>query len=243
VRKFAGYSHIDSGGVWCEVSGCCDGTRPHPPQKRQSIRIKKSFLTCISPGSGDDRHCPSLWPHLTCYGSSAIRMGLPKFSTSRHFPCTRYLLIRATTTLSTSSLGSSINLTRLANASLHAQSAPTISTPSSSLQSASVKLNRSGGPFFVQFPAGRFTATNTTTELLIELAYDVMGFQLSGAPGWMSSERYDIDAKIDDLSDESPTPTEQRELKRTPGLTLKEDSILFFWVNPVPRNRKLQSGA
>jgi len=132
----------------------------------------------------------------------------------------------------------------LANApAVHAQSAPTISTPSSSSQSASVKLNRSGGPFFVQFPAGRFTATNTTTELLIELAYDVMGFQLSGAPGWMSSERYDIDAKIDYLSDESPTPTEQRELKRTPGLTLKEDSILFFWVNPVPRNRKLQSGA
>ena len=96
---------------------------------------------------------------------------------------------------------------------MHAQSPRTSNTPSS-LQSASVKLNRSGGPYFVQFPAGRFSATGVTTELLIELAYDVMGFQLSGAPSWVSSERYDIDAKIEDLSDESPISPEQRELQR-----------------------------
>jgi uncharacterized protein (TIGR03435 family) len=47
-------------------------------------------------------------------------------------------------------------------------------------------------------PGGRFTATNATVKALIQQAYDVRDFQISGGPGWIDIERYDIDAKADD---------------------------------------------
>ena len=78
-------------------------------------------------------------------------------------------------------------------------------------------LNKSvsgSGKYSVQFPAGRFVATGATPELLIELAYKVMGFQIDAAPAWISSERYDIDEKIEDLSDQTPISPEEREVKR-----------------------------
>jgi bla regulator protein blaR1 len=49
-------------------------------------------------------------------------------------------------------------------------------------------------------PGGRFTATNATVQALIEQAYDVRDFQISGGPGWINTERYDIAAKADDFS-------------------------------------------
>jgi uncharacterized protein (TIGR03435 family) len=44
---------------------------------------------------------------------------------------------------------------------------------------------------------GRFTATNCSLGLLIQYAYDVMQFQISGAPDWVQSDRYDIAAKAE----------------------------------------------
>lgn len=70
----------------------------------------------------------------------------------------------------------------------------------SSFEAASVKLNRSGDIRYslsLQDPR-RFTATNITTKMLIQFAYNVRDFQLSGGPDWINSERYDIDAKISD---------------------------------------------
>ena len=99
--------------------------------------------------------------------------------------------------------------------SMNGQSTPPMRTSSALDELASVKLNRSGdAQTFVQFPPGKFTATAATPELLIELAYDVLGFQLTGEPSWISSEKYDIDAKIEDLSDHTRTPPEERERKR-----------------------------
>jgi bla regulator protein blaR1 len=46
-------------------------------------------------------------------------------------------------------------------------------------------------------PGGLFTAKNVTVKILIEQAYDVRDFQISGGPGWLSTERYDIAAKGD----------------------------------------------
>ncbi len=40
-----------------------------------------------------------------------------------------------------------------------------------------------------------FTAKNVTVKGLIEDAYDVRDFQVSGGPGWMNTEKYDIVAK------------------------------------------------
>jgi len=62
---------------------------------------------------------------------------------------------------------------------------------------ASVKANQSGGersPFGV-FAGGRFSATNTPLRALILYAYDLTPNQLEGAPGWLDSARYDIEAK------------------------------------------------
>ena len=46
-------------------------------------------------------------------------------------------------------------------------------------------------------PGGRLNATNVSAKALIEWAYGIRDFQLSGEPGWVDSERFDIAAKSD----------------------------------------------
>ena len=44
---------------------------------------------------------------------------------------------------------------------------------------------------------GDFAATGVTARALIQLAYHIQDTQLSGAPDWLSSEKYDIEATTD----------------------------------------------
>lgn len=44
-------------------------------------------------------------------------------------------------------------------------------------------------------PGGGFSATGTTVKMLIMQAFNVKDFQVTGGPGWMSSDRFDINAK------------------------------------------------
>jgi len=53
-------------------------------------------------------------------------------------------------------------------------------------------------------PGGRFTASGVTLRQLISQAYNVRDFQISGGPGWISAERYDINAKAEGLPDRVP---------------------------------------
>jgi uncharacterized protein (TIGR03435 family) len=71
--------------------------------------------------------------------------------------------------------------------------------PRPEFEVASIKLNKSGDSRVMVMPArgGRFTATNIPLEYLVTAAYGIKGFQLSGAPAWFTSERYDIDAKAE----------------------------------------------
>ena len=46
-------------------------------------------------------------------------------------------------------------------------------------------------------PGGELIATGVTLKLLIMEAYGVRAFQVSGGPGWSSTERWDIQAKPD----------------------------------------------
>jgi len=46
-------------------------------------------------------------------------------------------------------------------------------------------------------PGGRYTATNTTPQRLIRNAFGLHPFQIVDAPGWFTSERFDINAKAD----------------------------------------------
>lgn len=45
------------------------------------------------------------------------------------------------------------------------------------------------------YPGGRITVTNYTLRMLIEEAYSVRTFQISGGPRWIDDERYSIVAK------------------------------------------------
>jgi len=45
------------------------------------------------------------------------------------------------------------------------------------------------------YPGGRFTASNCSLWILIHYAFQVQPYQITGAPGWIKSERYDVDAK------------------------------------------------
>jgi uncharacterized protein (TIGR03435 family) len=62
---------------------------------------------------------------------------------------------------------------------------------------ASIKPNHSadGRVLMGMAPGGRFTATNTTVKQLIMTAYRIRAHQISGAPAWLDSEKYDIVAK------------------------------------------------
>jgi uncharacterized protein (TIGR03435 family) len=50
-----------------------------------------------------------------------------------------------------------------------------------------------GGP-----DVSHFRASNVTVKMLIATAYQVKEFQIAGGPGWINSERFDIDAKVED---------------------------------------------
>ncbi len=66
-------------------------------------------------------------------------------------------------------------------------------------EAVSIKPNKSGEvrANFHPSPGGRLNATNVTAKALIEWAYGIRDFQLSGEPGWADSERFDVVAKSD----------------------------------------------
>jgi len=82
---------------------------------------------------------------------------------------------------------------------------------------ASVKPNRAGSDQSrLIFPPDGMAATNVTLQMFIRAAYGVQDYEISGAPSWLKSEKYDIEAKMngsvaDELQKLSP---DQRTLKR-----------------------------
>ena len=78
-----------------------------------------------------------------------------------------------------------------------AQTAPGAAVPGPTFEVASVRANtRLGTSYYYRwFPDGRFRATNLTLRALINLAYDLRtDHQLIGAPRWIASERFDVEA-------------------------------------------------
>src|SRR5471032_2799156 len=64
---------------------------------------------------------------------------------------------------------------------------------------ASIKPNNSGdGRVMMQNQPGRFIATNITLRMLIRNAYQLQDFQITGGPGWLGSDHFDIIAKVPD---------------------------------------------
>ncbi|HEY3825599.1 MAG TPA: TIGR03435 family protein [Bryobacteraceae bacterium] len=74
---------------------------------------------------------------------------------------------------------------------------PPAAAPRPEFEVASIKANRSGTTS-MKFPPpanGRFIVTNLTLKTLITFAYGVLNSQISDAPEWTNSERFDIDAR------------------------------------------------
>lgn len=75
----------------------------------------------------------------------------------------------------------------------------------------------------IQFlPGGTFRASGITLKFLIQEAYDVREFQISGAPGWAGSDRYDITAKVDDSSGNRALPDDPTKLTADQRKTFQE---------------------
>ncbi len=99
--------------------------------------------------------------------------------------------------------------------------APT-GTVAPAFEVASVKLNRSGerGAMIRFAPGGRFNATNVPLKGLLEDAYHLKDSQLVGAPAWIATERYDIQAKAEDSVAEA--------LKKLPPEQVREQLNLMM---------------
>ena len=77
-----------------------------------------------------------------------------------------------------------------------AQSAPIPTSVDVAFEVVSVKPNKSGERnSSIGGRAGGFAATNVTAQQLIIYAYRVRNFQLASGPGWLGSDRFDIQAR------------------------------------------------
>ena len=84
-----------------------------------------------------------------------------------------------------------------------------------SFEAASIKPAQTGTPGFFRIslePGGRFVANGVNLSTLIQIAYNVKENQISGAPSWFNSDRFDIQAKPDDAAaaEMQKLPPEQR---------------------------------
>ena len=62
-----------------------------------------------------------------------------------------------------------------------------------------IKPNNSGSDdTSVRRPPGGIVATNAPMAMIVSMAYAARPFQVQGLPGWMSTERFDMAAKIND---------------------------------------------
>ena len=71
---------------------------------------------------------------------------------------------------------------------------------------AAVKANKSGDTNgrLQGLPGGRVVATNIPVRPIITFAYQLAGYQLVGGPGWLNTDRYDLNAKMEEGSSATP---------------------------------------
>ena len=79
---------------------------------------------------------------------------------------------------------------------------------------ASIKPSAPGarGTMFQMQPGGGLRVSGATLRMLITLAYDVRDFQVSGGPGWINSDRFDINARAERSSGAEETPADPRQM-------------------------------
>jgi hypothetical protein len=108
-----------------------------------------------------------------------------------------------------------------------AQTAQTANAPLPSFEVATIKKSRPGDPpWGPSFRPGRFTGRAQTIILVIAPAYNVYPLKIFGAPSWVSSERYDIQAKESDA-----TAEELRKLP--PAKVMEKQALLLHRCSPI----------
>jgi uncharacterized protein (TIGR03435 family) len=71
-------------------------------------------------------------------------------------------------------------------------------TPVFEFEVATIKPNKSNsGSMRAHSTPDGYTITNASVQTLIQLAFGIQDYQLLAAPEWLSSEHYDIEAKMD----------------------------------------------
>ena len=94
-----------------------------------------------------------------------------------------------------SRISAAVVLSGLSWVMLSAQ-APIATSVDMAFEVASIKPNRSGGTnSSTSGRASSFTASNVTARELIIYAYRLRPFQLDGGPGWIRSDRFDVQAR------------------------------------------------
>jgi uncharacterized protein (TIGR03435 family) len=88
----------------------------------------------------------------------------------------------------------SATLALAAVAAMFGQSA--MNPPAFEVASVKAVPAASGKPLdFRTYPGGRLEVTNLTLKSILQLAYGVKGYQLTGGPAWLDTDRFDIVAK------------------------------------------------
>jgi uncharacterized protein (TIGR03435 family) len=85
---------------------------------------------------------------------------------------------------------------------------------------ASVKPSSPGErPTSTLARGGRMTYTGFALKSLVQIAYDIPGFWVSGGPAWIQTDRFDIVAKADDSASQDTDPSyKARMLRRLQAL-------------------------
>lgn len=102
-----------------------------------------------------------------------------------------------------------VSLVVMASCGLWGQAAAPLTFEVASIKPAATDAR---GTMIRMMPGGGLTVTNATLRLLLTLAYDVRDFQVSGGPGWVGSERYDINAKAERSPSSDPVPEDPRKM-------------------------------
>jgi uncharacterized protein (TIGR03435 family) len=98
-----------------------------------------------------------------------------------------------------------------AGAAIAAQ-VPQSTTEEPTFEVASIKANKTDAPGgSLVMPPGRFAATNIPLKVLITNAYQLSFFQIVSGPDWVSTDRFDIAAKVPD----GAPPEQTRAMVRT----------------------------
>src|SRR5947207_9101929 len=82
----------------------------------------------------------------------------------------------------------------------HAQAPPSPEASETySFEVATLKQNKSGerGGGIRRLPGGRVTVTNMAARQLVVFAYGLGQWQVSGGPGWLADDKFDLTAKME----------------------------------------------